>query len=354
MYKSPLIKILATSKLIQASVFIALFFSFIKFFYSSASLLSSTKEKRIFKNPFLSEDKVKPLEFLYLRCFSGKWGAGSKSCIPQEKVRSKSIYSPPKDTHQITWLGHSTVLIQTQGFNILTDPFFSNYAAPLPFLGPKRYTPAALKLQELPPIDYVLVSHNHYDHLDRPSVKSIGKNATWLVPLGLKAWFQKLSIESVIELNWWDSCICDGIEFTCTPSQHWSKRTPFDAYSSLWSSWALKTNDFSFWFAGDTGYNCVQFKEIGRELGPFDCCAIPIGSYNPRSFMRSYHVNPQEALKIHQEVQSKFSFAIHWGTLVLSQEARREPVDTLSLLCHNTPPSFPFISSPIGKTLSFS
>uniref|UniRef100_A0A8C7WNW2 N-acyl-phosphatidylethanolamine-hydrolyzing phospholipase D n=1 Tax=Oryzias sinensis TaxID=183150 RepID=A0A8C7WNW2_9TELE len=240
----------------------------------------------------------------------------------------------PSDSHpgmRVTWLGHATVLVEMDSLTILTDPVFSQRASPLQFMGPKRYRGPPCTVEQLPRIDAVVISHSHYDHLDVGSVASLnarfGGDLRWFVPLGLMDWLAKTGCENVIELDWWEeNCVPghDDVTFVCTPSQHWSKRTPWDDNKTLWSSWSVLGPDHRFFFAGDTGY-CSSFQEIGRRFGPFDLAAIPIGAYKPRDVMQGQHVDPEEAVEIHQDVQAKRSVAIHWGTFALANEYYLEP-----------------------------
>lgn len=232
---------------------------------------------------------------------------------------------------RVTWLGHATVLVEIDGLNILTDPIFSQRASPLQFMGPKRYRGPPCTVEQLPRIDAVVISHSHYDHLDAGSVASLnarfGGELRWFVPLGLMDWLVKMGCENVMELDWWEeNCVPshDEVTFVCTPSQHWSKRTALDDNKSLWGSWTVLGPDHRFFFAGDTGY-CPAFKEIGRRFGPFDLAAIPIGAYLPRDVMVGQHVDPAEAVQIHEDLQAKQSVAIHWGTFALAYEYYLDP-----------------------------
>ena len=229
----------------------------------------------------------------------------------------------------LTWIGHATVLLQLKGKNILTDPHFSERASPVQWAGPKRVVPPGIPLQELPPIHAVVISHDHYDSLDKQTIVKLhqregGEKTQFFVPLGLKGWFEGLGIKRVIELDWWERHEEADLKITAVPVQHWSKRGLSSRNKTLWAGWVIQANDFRFFFAGDTGY-APHFKEIGRKLGPFDLSAIPIGAYEPRWFMRNYHINPEEALQIHLDVRSKKSVAIHWGTFMLTDEPLDEP-----------------------------
>lgn len=230
-----------------------------------------------------------------------------------------------------TWLGHATVLVEMEGLLVLTDPIFSQRASPVAFMGPKRYRDPPCTIEQLPRLDAVVISHTHYDHLDADSVTALnsrfGSALHWFVPLGLAEWMQKTGCENVTELDWWVGSRIpghDNVSFFCTPAQHWCKRTPVDDNKTLWGSWSIVGSHSRFFFAGDTGY-CASFKEIGRHFGPFDLAAIPIGAYVPRGIMKSQHVDPEEAVQIHIDVQAKASLAIHWGTFPLSYEHYLEP-----------------------------
>jgi len=250
-----------------------------------------------------------------------------KNEIDLTTIHSKNITKP-----KVTWLGHATTLVQYKGVNFLTDPHFYGVAGPLPKIGPKRLVAAPLKIEQLPPIDFIVISHNHYDHLDDKTVKAISNSTHWLVPLGLKKWLMKREIreENITELDWWESWSKGpDITVTLTPTQHWSKRTVFDTNKTLWGSWAIKINDFNSWFAGDTGYNKNLFKEIGEKLGPFDLGLIPIGAYAPKYFMRVSHVDPNQAIQIHKDITAKKSIGIHWGTFAITHEPFLEPRELL-------------------------
>ena len=226
----------------------------------------------------------------------------------------------------VTWVGHSTLLIQLDGVNLLTDPQWSDRASPFSFAGPRRVMSPGLRFEDLPPIHLVLISHDHYDHLDVATVKRLAEvhRPLFLVPLGLKAWFADLGITTVEELDWWDSRSFKGLTLTCLPAQHFSNRTFWDRNQRLWSGWAVAGRGKRFFFAGDTGYYDV-FKEIGRRLGPFDLAAIPIGAYMPAEIMKSGHTTPEEALQLFEDVRGRRFVGIHWGTFDLAEEPIEEP-----------------------------
>ncbi|MFP3867721.1 MAG: MBL fold metallo-hydrolase [Desulfobacteraceae bacterium] len=234
------------------------------------------------------------------------------------------INNPEAGKIQVTWIGHASFLVQVDGVNILTDPVFSDRVSPLTFAGPRRVAPPGLSRTQLPPIQAVVISHNHYDHLDVRTVVSLGQQTRFFVPLRLAPWFKKNDLHEVVELDWWQSASLGPMRFHCVPAQHFSMRTPFDANETLWSGWVLETTCGKIFFSCDTGYS-PDFQEIGRRLGPMRLSLIPIGGYMPRWFMRPMHVNPEEAVMIHQDVGSQQSIGMHWGTFKLTDEPLGEP-----------------------------
>jgi N-acyl-phosphatidylethanolamine-hydrolysing phospholipase D len=230
-------------------------------------------------------------------------------------------------TATVTWVGHSTLLVRLDGVSILTDPQWSDRASPVSFAGPRRVVPPGLRFEDLPPIDLVIISHDHYDHLDAPTVRRLwaAHRPRFLVPLGLKAWFAELGIDGVDELDWWESQSVKGLTIVCLPTQHWSARSLWDQNRRLWAGWAVLGRDRRLYFAGDTGYYAPIFQEIGRRLGPFDLGAIPIGTYMPHAMMRFSHLTPEEALGVLDDVRARRLIAIHWGTFNLAQEPLGEP-----------------------------
>ena len=231
----------------------------------------------------------------------------------------------------VTWVGHSTVLVQLEGVGLLTDPIWSERASPLSFAGPRRVMPPAVRFEDLPPIDLVLVSHDHYDHLDAATVTRLWAvhRPRFLAPLGFKAWFANIGIDAVDELDWWESRTVKGLTVVCTPVQHWAARSLSDQNRRLWASWAVLGRERRFYFAGDTGYYAPIFQEIGRRLGPFDIGAIPIGSYLPRAMMLFSHLTPEEALQVQADIGATRIVAIHWGTFNLANEPLGEPPERL-------------------------
>jgi N-acyl-phosphatidylethanolamine-hydrolysing phospholipase D len=226
----------------------------------------------------------------------------------------------------VTWVGHATLLVQLDGVNILTDPHWGERASPLRFAGPRRLVPAGIRFEDLPDIDVVLISHDHYDHLDEPTVRRLAREhrPRFFVPLGIGAWLGQRGIDDVVELDWWQSASFAGLEIHCTPAQHSSGRTLADQNLRLWSSWVVRGRERRLYFAGDTGYS-PGLGEIGRRLGPFDLALIPIGGYKDHPQHHPNHVNPEEAVQLFEDVGGRLMVPMHWGTFVLNREPAHEP-----------------------------
>ncbi|KAI7466353.1 Metallo-hydrolase/oxidoreductase [Hortaea werneckii] len=252
-----------------------------------------------------------------------------------------------------TWIGHASFLVefpvaaaaavegtggaeqqQQRGIRVLCDPVFSERTSPFQWLGPKRYTPTPCALAELPEVDVVCISHNHYDHLDYATVQHIydrqGGKVHFVAGLGNKKWFTQhvgCQEDEVSELDWWDGCEVEvkglgKVRLTCCPTQHGSGRSINDQGQTLWCSWAIESNGKKLYFAGDTAYKaedalaaCPAFEEIGESLGPFDLALLPIGLMSPHQWMGSVHATPEQSLQIHKDVKSRLSIGMHWGTV---------------------------------------
>jgi len=308
----------------------------------------------------------RPLERGFGSFLRWRFGLGPNeiSPIPPEEISNYKpesvqpaislIKQPDPAQVQITWIGHSTFLIQIEGINIITDPQFSDYCGPISFLGIERAVPLGVPFEQLPSIHAVLVSHNHYDHLDAPTVERLENGPTYFVPLGFARWFEKRKIKNVVELDWWQTFPFHGLKVHSVPIQHFSNRTLFDRNETLWSGWMVETKSAKIFFAGDTGYSPV-FKEIGDRFGPIQISIIPIGAYRPRWFMSPVHVDPPEAIKILKDTHSQIAIAGHWGTFKLSDEPLGEPPAYLrKALREEGIDEGQFITMKFGETLSLS
>jgi N-acyl-phosphatidylethanolamine-hydrolysing phospholipase D len=226
-----------------------------------------------------------------------------------------------------TWVGHSTFLLQLDGVNILTDPVWSDRVGPTAVLSARRLVPPGVRFEDLPPIHAVLISHDHYDHLDEPTVLRIAREhpgARFFVPLGIKAWLRDRGVTNAEELDWWEAREFAGLRIVGTPAQHNSGRGPHDQNRRLWSSWAVLGETKRVFFAGDTGY-WTALREIGDRLGPFDLALIPIGGYVGHEPRHPNHVNPEEAVQVFEDVRGERMVPMHWGTFEMNREPFDEP-----------------------------
>jgi L-ascorbate metabolism protein UlaG (beta-lactamase superfamily) len=230
----------------------------------------------------------------------------------------------------LTFVGHSTFVIQAGGITILTDPVFSERASPLSFLGPRRVRAAAVAIDHLPHVDLVLLSHNHYDHCDLPSLRAIARKFDPLLvtPLHNGRLARAAGFRRVEELDWWEQATTASVPITVTPAQHFSARTPFDRNRALWGSFVVEVDEGRLFFGGDSGY-APHFVEIRERLGAVDLALLPIGAYEPRWFMQDIHMNPQEAVQAHVDLGAARSVGMHFGTFQLTTEAIDEPVRAL-------------------------
>lgn len=271
-----------------------------------------------------------------------KWHFGPKKA-EWKKVENQTFFTPTSQRSKdvkITLIGHSTVLIQIDNVNILTDPHFSERASPVSWAGPTRVAEPAIKFENLPSIDVVLISHDHYDHLDIPTLKKLQKKSypTILVGLGNNKLLASEGIENVMEVDWWDKFSINGINIHFTPVQHWSARGIFDKRKTLWGGFYIEASKKIF-FAGDTGYGTGKvFNLIHQRYGNMDIGLIPIGAYEPRWFMKNAHINPEEAVKIFKDLGIQKAIGIHFATFAgLTNEPKSQPKEDLlkALKAHN-------------------
>lgn len=282
-----------------------------------------------FKNNYLPKEQMsKSLGTV----FKWRFTRDSQKAIKFDTLSPDLIFLKNNRTEEtLTWIGHSTFLWQYRGVNVLTDPHLTSRASPVSFAGPKRMVPPAISIDDFPPIDVVVISHNHYDHLDKKTILGLLKKqkATpplFLVPLGMKSWFEDIGVKrKVVELDWWQNHQVGEWKYHAVPVQHWSRRGLGDTNEVLWAGWVIEAPGKRLFFAGDTGYS-KDFQDIGHRFGSMDLSLIPIGAYAPRWFMKDMHCNPEEAVQIHLDVNSHLSVGMHWATFFnLTDEPLEEP-----------------------------
>ena len=238
-----------------------------------------------------------------------------------------ALLRAPENNPSVTWIGHATVLVRLAGRTMLFDPIFSERASPLPTIGPRRVVPLPIDIDDLPKVDVVMISHNHYDHLDEATVRRLAAmpqgSPRFLVPLGLKAWFAELGVTRVDEYDWWQGTTEGPLAITFVPVQHWSRRRLDDTNQTLWGGWVVEGEGVKLVHTGDTGYS-KDFRDIGERLGPFDMAFIPIGAYAPRWFMQIMHLDVPEAVQVREDLRATRAIGIHWGTF---ESLADEPLD---------------------------
>jgi L-ascorbate metabolism protein UlaG (beta-lactamase superfamily) len=266
-----------------------------------------------------------------------KWKMSSKPAEWPASVAVTARPLPPTpggDGIVATWIGHSTFLVRSHGATILTDPVFSDRAGPVSWAGPRRVAAPSPAFDAVPRVDLVLLSHDHYDHCDLPSLRLLAErdNPTIVAPLGFRKLLAGVGMRTIVELDWWDGrTLPSGVQVTFVPALHWCRRSPFATNVRLWGGFMVKTGGRLVYFVGDSGYSETLFKEIGARCGSPDLALIPIGAYEPRWFMKDAHMNPAEAVHVHRDVASRKSVAMHWGTFQLTDEGIDDPVNALAM-----------------------
>ena len=269
----------------------------------------------------------------FLAFFARAIGRGGDILVPADHVlpvaeaEAGVARAQAAEGVSVTWIGHATFLIRIGGKNILTDPYMTDRASPVAFGGPKRFVPPGIAIERLPPLDAVIVSHNHYDHLDGRTVERLAPRTAALavVPLGNGEIFESRGWSRIKEVDWGDAVeLGDGVRITALPVIHWSRRTPFDGGRTLWAGYMIEGGGKRLMFCGDTGYGPV-FAELGRKYGPFDLAFVPIGSYDPPVIMKAVHTNPEEAVKLGRDIGARALVGMHWGTVRLTEEPPFEP-----------------------------
>jgi L-ascorbate metabolism protein UlaG (beta-lactamase superfamily) len=278
-------------------------------------------------------------------------------CPPEGRVPSTPLplvnpvpfwSKPPTSGLRATWLGHSTLLLEIDGIRVLTDPVWGNRVSPLPFAGPKRFHPPPAPLDALPPLDAILISHDHYDHLDRPTIRSLAQTRTttpMITSLGVGERLEHWGVpaDRIRELDWWETIEINGVRISAAPSQHFSGRGLKDRNTTLWSSFHFRGPRHSFFFGADTGLT-PEYEDIARRFGPFDLVALEIGAYHPA--WGDIHMGPVNALRAYQMLTSGAFLPIHWGTFNLAIHPWSEPAETLVTL--GTPAGVPLIMPKLG------
>lgn len=248
-----------------------------------------------------------------------------RSVFPVAEPRFGTAVSP--GDLAITWIGHSSAAIEFARLTVLTDPVWSEYPSPVPIPSLRRWVPPPVALERIPSPGLVLISHNHYDHLDAPTVQALVRRhpgAEWITPLGVGPLPRRLGVPRVRELDWWDEVRSGGATVGCAPARHFSSRGPHDRNRTLWSGFSVRAGGRSIYFAGDTGPH-PEFAAIGSRFGPFDVALLPVGAYEPRWFMRPVHLNPEDALLAFGALDAGAMLPIHWGTFKLTDEPMEEP-----------------------------
>jgi L-ascorbate metabolism protein UlaG (beta-lactamase superfamily) len=263
-----------------------------------------------------------------VRQFSGDEVRVPPSPLPVLAVdRTALDAAPPASGLRAFWIGHASVYVEIDGLRLLLDPVFAERVSPLP-VGPKRFHPPPVALADLPKIDAVLVSHDHYDHLDMETVQHLAARGTrFFVPLGIGAHLERwgVPLAQIEEMEWWQRKALGGVEFVCTPTRHYSGRGLGDRSATLWSSWSVLGPQHRFVYSGDTGYG-THFEEIGSRLGPFDVAFVKIGAYGPGASWLDIHMSPEQAVQAHRDLRARRMFPVHWSTFNLAYHDWDEPI----------------------------
>jgi L-ascorbate metabolism protein UlaG (beta-lactamase superfamily) len=324
--------ILLKGMLAAVIVVISLFLisSFVIGFILSAPGYQGKKTDHFTGNKFQNPGNIEPKGFKDLIKWTlnrnpGKWEditSTGDNHIPSERVDSLI---------RIYYVNHSTFLIQTSGLNILTDPIWSERASPFQWAGPIRKRPPGISFDNLPEIDIVLISHNHYDHLDMSTIQKLNNSfqPEFICPLGVSVYLNKNGISRTREMDWWDKySLSESLSIACVQAQHFSGRGFFDRDKTLWAGYVIQSEFGNIYFAGDTGYGNF-FKKIASDYGPIHLALLPIGAYLPRWFMAPIHTSPEDAVKIHMDLNAKKSIGMHYGTFPLADDGMKEPLKDL-------------------------
>ena len=238
--------------------------------------------------------------------------------------------APAELAASLTWIGHASMALRQEGVAMLIDPVFSDRVSPVSFAGPRRKVALTVALGDFDSVDTVLISHNHYDHLDEPTIRALlGRSPgqpLFIVPLGVDRWLRERGATRVQALDWWDSVRVGAVQVHLVPAQHWSTRTPWDRNQTLWGGFVVESASFRFYYSGDTAYSRPLFERIRARFGGFDLAAIPVGAYAPRWFMSAQHTDPAEAVQAMIDVNARAGLGVHWGSFELADESLDAPL----------------------------
>jgi L-ascorbate metabolism protein UlaG (beta-lactamase superfamily) len=266
-------------------------------------------------------------KYIKKRLFTSRIDPEPTGELPVKPIQPDDWTQMDKEKLFFAWLGHSSILIAVDGKTVLVDPVFEKRASPFTWFGPKRFHPTPVTVEELPPIDVVVITHDHYDHLEEPSIRQLdSKTSLFLVPLGIGELLEEwgISPEKVVELDWWEHHKVDSLNFTATPATHYARRGLFDGNERLWCSWSVQGQNRRFFISGDSGY-FDGFKKIGEKLGPFDITFLKVGSYD--EMWKQVHMLPEEAVQQHQDLRGGILVPLHWATFDLGLHPWYEPIE---------------------------
>jgi len=317
--------------------FVVVSIAFLKNWSSFGGNASEERLQRIKTNPqyeegaFVNIERQAPYDLTwdyFKEQFFGDQQRTPPLAIPVIKIKPETLSSSPAPGLRAIWFGHASVLIEIDGHRVLVDPVFSEYASPFQFFGPQRFHAAPVELKELTNIDVVVISHDHYDHLDIATIQHLAPQGTqFFVPIGIGAHLEEWGVpeDQINELEWWESKELGELTVICTPNRHYSGRDLFDQKATLWSSWTVIGPDNRFFYSGDTGYSQL-FQQIGNRFGPFDLSIIKIGAYGPGASWIDIHMTPEDAIRVHMDVKGKRMLPVHWATFNMAIHDWDEPI----------------------------
>jgi len=312
----------------------------------SSSNFDGARFKNAIETP-MGLDGVSSVAKEYL---TGKQQREPELPIPIVVPERGSLVAGKGEPMRVTWLGHSTTLLEIDGHLVLTDPVLGPRAAPVSWMGPKRFHPAPVPAEKLPPLDVIIVSHDHYDHLDYPTIKKLAHRETrWVTALGVGAHLEAWGVppERITELDWWEATQVGELRITAAPSRHFQGRGPSASAETFWASWAIQGPRHSAWFSGDTGPWDEGFAQIGERFGGFDLTMIEIGAWHPS--WGNIHLGPDNAARVHELVGGRTMMPVHWGTFNLALHAWDQPIRRILELANQG--ALQLLSPMMGQTV---